>query len=111
MARERGIFRAELLDLLRRLVFEQLEVFLAQAGHHAAHGIGDGDVDEHHLDVDADDGAASAALGLSGRLLGAGLELDGGRTDVWCLDLGGLDRIGFSGAAEGEKPNGEQERS
>ena len=75
--RERRIFAGEGRDLLLSLFFEELEVFFFQAGDEAVQRIGDGDVDQNEVRVDADAGRASARLiGLFGGTLAAGS--DGG---------------------------------
>ena len=52
--RNRRVLAGEADDLLAAVVFENLKVFLLQAGDQAVHGIGHGHRDQHHVHVHAD---------------------------------------------------------
>jgi hypothetical protein len=52
--RDRGILARKVLDLLRDVLFEDLEIVLFQAGHQAVQRVGDGNADEHKIHVNFD---------------------------------------------------------
>ena len=73
---EGSIFTGESRDLLFGFVLEELEVFGFEAGDEAVERVGDGDVDEDEVRVDANGGGAGGErIGLIGR---AGFAARGG---------------------------------
>ena len=91
--RNRGIFAGKARDFLLAVVLEDLKVFLFQASNQAVERIGDGNRNQHHVNVHADERAGmdlerrGAGFGSRfsplGSLVGVAVVDDGGST--WTL--------------------------
>ena len=74
--RDRRVFAGKGGDLLLAVALVDLEVFLFEAGDQAVHGVGDGDRDEHHVDIHADK-RAGAGFGSGGPVTAGGCDACG----------------------------------